>query len=185
MERNPPRSEAFVRHLFVLFVSRSVENDSLVKSLLEVYLAFEAFTDHPYEFSGIVHGFFPLLTSCDGCNKLATNNMTLEKFLAQRDKQVIDMDLSACWLTLSMLSPMIFSRRLQFVHTTPMTFSRYNRKSNIFVLEERGPVSKIQELDGLGYGKLLDSLGKNEDGKGLDGALDKASLADLKDLYKA
>lgn len=163
------------------FHGRVVDNDVLVNKLLEVYLAFEALTDHPYEFSSIIDGFFPLLTSCDGCNKLATNNMTLDKFLKQREKQIIDMDLSACWLTLSMLSPLVFSKRLQFVYTTPMTFSRHNRKSNIFVLDARGPVSN-QSLDGLNHEVLTDWV--NKEGKGVVDALNGANLTTLQKLYK-
>lgn len=184
MEQNLPISEVVCCIRSCSFICRSVENDCLIKTMLEAYLAFEALTDHPYEFSSEVHGFFPFLASCDGCNKLATNNMTLEKFLAQRGKQVIDMDLSACWVTLSMLSPMLFSKRLQTVYTTLMTFSRYNRKSNVFVLEEQGAVSKIQELDGLNYQAVLDLVNGRKDGKGLDEALASADLKTLNDLYK-
>lgn len=162
-------------------VRRSTENDGLIDQLLEVYLAFEALTDHPYEFSSIIDGYFPLLTSCDGCNKLATDNLTLDKFLKQREKQVIDMDETACWLTLSMLSPMAFSKRLQFVYTTPMTFSPHNRKSNIFVLEARGP-AQTQTLDGLNPDVLTTWLLKEK--KGLVDALNGASMDALEKLYK-
>ena len=97
---------------------RSVKIGNLVNKMLEVYLAFEDLTDHPHAFSSILHGYFPLLQSCDGCNKLAKNNMSTEKYLAQRDEQVINMDLNASWLVLSMLSPMVFSRRIQFIDQT-------------------------------------------------------------------
>lgn len=156
--------------------------DNLARSLLEVYLAFEALTDHPYDFSSIAKGYFPKITSCDGCNKLATNNMTLEKFLKQRERQVIDMDLTACWLTLSMLSPMTFSKRLQFVHTTPMTFSRHNRKSNIFVLAARGSVGKNQDLEGFNFNALIDWVKRSK--KSLLEALSGASMEELRTLYK-
>lgn len=156
--------------------------DGLSRTLLEAYLAFEALTDHPYEFSSIAAGYFPLITSCDGCNKLATNNMTLERFLAQREEQVIDMDLTACWLTLSMLSPMVFSKRLQFVYTTPMTFCRNNRKSNIFVLAARGAVGRNQNLEGLDYNALLDWA--KELGQSVADALNGATMDRLKALYK-
>lgn len=178
-------SPAVFLHLFLPVVSlhtRAVNNDYLVKLLLQAYLAFEALTDHPYAFSSIVHGFFPLLTSCDGCNKLATNNMTLEKFLAQRQEQVIDMDLSACWLQLSMLSGMVFSKRLQFVYNTPMTFSPHNRKSNIFTLKARGPVANNEDLekgDSAELGRYLEEVGL-----GLHDALAVLQLRDLKALYK-
>lgn len=157
--------------------------DNLALSLLEVYLAFEALTDHPYEFSSIAKGYFPKITSCDGCNKLATNNMTMEKFLAQRERQVIDMDLTACWLTLSMLSPMTFSKRLQFVHTTPMTFCPHNRKSNVFVLEARGAVGKNQDLEGLNFNALIDWVKASN--KSVPEALRGASMDTLKDLYRS
>lgn len=156
--------------------------DGLTRSLLEVYLAFEALTDHPFEFSSIAAGHFPLITSCDGCNKLATNNMTLERFLAQREKQVIDMDLTACWLTLSMLSPMVFSKRLQFVYTTPITFCRHNRKSNIFVLAARGAVGRNQDLEGLDYNELIAWV--RESGESTLAALNGATMDRLKALYK-
>lgn len=119
--------------------------------------------------------------SCDGCNKLATNNMTLDKFLQQREKQVIDMDLVACLLILSMIAPMVFSKRLQFVSTTPMTFSRHNRKSNIFVLEARGPVGQNQDLEGLDYSQLL--AFQKEQGKSMQDALADCTYKQYEALY--
>lgn len=92
------------------------------------------------------------------------------------------MDLTACWLTLSMLSPMIFSKRLQFVYTTPMTFCRHNRKSNIFVLAARGPVEGNENLDDLDYNQLL--LWVKETPHSLLDALDKANMDSLKAVYK-
>lgn len=156
--------------------------DGLTRSLPEVYLAFEALTDHRFEFSSIAAGYFPLITSCDGCNKLATNNMTLERFLAQREKQVVDMDLTACWLTLSMLSPMVFSKRLQFVYTTPITFCRHNRKSNIFVLAARGAVGRNQDLEGLDYNELIAWV--RESAESTLAALNGATMDRLKALHK-
>lgn len=108
--------------------------------------------------------------------------MTLEKFLKQRERQVVDTDLTAGWLTLSVISPMVFSSKMQFVYTTPMTFSRHNRKSNIFVLAARGAVGKNQDLEGLDYGELVAWL--KEEGKDLPAALNGATMAKLSHLYK-
>lgn len=119
--------------------------------------------------------------TCDGCNKLATDNFSVEKFLAQREEQVVDMDLSACLLVLSMLSPMVFSKRLQFVYTTPMTFSPHNRNSNIFILKARGPVANNEDLDGVDGNKLVELLGKRG---GLQDALAGMTLAEHRALFK-
>lgn len=160
--------------------TRAKINSYLVRRLKDAYLAFEALTDHPYAFSSMLHGFFPLLTSCDGCNKLATNNFTLEQCKAQREKQVIDVDLGAELLTLSMLSPMVFSKRLQFVSSTPMTFCPENRKSNVFTLEARGPGSDDSDILNGDGNELLSFL----KGKGaIDDVLEALTMDGLKELY--
>ena len=57
------------------------------------------------------------------------------------------MDLNASWLVLSMLSPMAFSKRIQFTDQTPITLSPYSRESNIIVLEAKGPAAGNADVD--------------------------------------
>lgn len=157
-------------------------NNNLQRLLGDGYLAYEALTDYPYGFSSVIHGFFPLVTSCDGRTKLATNNLTLEKFLAQREKQVIDIDLGAAWLALSMLSSMLFSKRLQFVYNTPLMFCRENRQSNMFTLDARGPVPEDGDVENGNGFELAAFVGST--GRGLVAVLSDMTLADLKMLYR-
>lgn len=162
---------------------RVKRNGNLLGPLRDAYLAYEALTDHPYGFSSVVHGFFPLVTSCDGgCTKLETENCTLDKFLAQREKQTIDVDLGAEWLALSMLSPMLFSKRLQLVYSTPLTFCPDNRKSNVFVLDARGPVpgdGDVEEGDGFALCDFVQRRGRR-----LIDLLSGMTLADMAVLYR-
>lgn len=125
---------------------------------------------------------FPTNYILRGSTKLETSNMTLDQFLAQREVQVVDMDLTACWLTLSMLSPMIFPKRLQFVYTTPMTFCRHNRKSNIFVLAARGAVGSDQDLEALDYNELRAWATKA--GTSVPEASKAANMESFEALYK-
>ncbi|CAM9172800.1 unnamed protein product, partial [Laminaria digitata] len=165
------------------FANKALTNDYWLRKLLDVYLAFEALTDHPYAFSSFVHGFYPLVTSWDGRNEPEVN-INLEKCIDQRDEHVIDMDHSAVWLSLSMLSPMLFSRRLQFSYNTPVAFCPQNRKSNILKLPGRGPAPRSGDAEAGDVGALREYV------QGQDGGLltlkelmDRMTLEELQVLY--
>ena len=116
-----------------------ITNGDLVKQMKDCQFAFEAMTDHPCDYSSITDGHFPLLQTCDGSNKLETDNVHLDMLLQarQQEERVIDMDLGAQQLKFSMMAPMVFGARFQFVTKTPVSFSPHNRKSNIFRLGTR------------------------------------------------
>ena len=124
-----------------------------MEQLVHVYLAYEANADHPYAFSSVVHGFYPLVTSWDDRNELDIS-VKLDKYIDQRNEHVIDMDLSAVWLSLTMLSPLLFSRRLQFSYNTPVVCCPQNRKSNILKLPGRGPAPRDGDVEA-GDGRAL------------------------------
>lgn len=101
-----PRTRAVADHhattspavVFLLLVPpclRVRTTNYLVRQLKYAYLATEALTDHPLALLSMAHGYFPLFSSCDGCNKLAATNLTLERYLAQRQKQGIGINLGA------------------------------------------------------------------------------------------
>ncbi|CAB1105581.1 unnamed protein product [Ectocarpus sp. CCAP 1310/34] len=162
---------------------RALTNNYLKKLLLDAYLAFEALTDLPYWFFSFIDGFFPLLSSFDGCAKLAVN-ICIEKYLRQRMEQVIDMDLDAIWLVISMLSPMVFGMRLQFSQNTPVTFCPQNRKSNIIVVPARGHAPRSGDAQAADGQKLMERVRENKDGLGLSEMLEGTSLDGLMDLYR-
>lgn len=162
--------------------ARALTNDFLVKKLLDVYLAYEALTDHPYAFSSVVHGFYPLMTSWDAGNELEVN-INLEKYIDQRDEHVIDMDCSAVWLALSMLSPMLFSRRLQFSYNTPVAFCPQNRKSNILKLPARGPAPRSGDVEAGDGGALQEYVEEQDGGLTLGELLGRMTLEELRVLY--
>lgn len=163
--------------------ARALTNNYLKKLLLDAYLAFEALTDHPYGFFSFIDGYFPLLSSFDGCAKVAVN-ICIEKYLQQRMKQVIDMDLDAIWLVISMLSPMVFGMRLQFSQNTPVTFCPQNRKSNIIVVPARGHAPRSGDAQAADGQKLMERVRENKDGLELSEMLESMSLDGLKDLYR-
>lgn len=144
----------------------------------ECYFAFEALTDYPADSSSILDGHFPLLQTCDGCNKLATDNVHVDLLLQTRQEEIIDMDLGAQQLKFSMMTPMVFGTRYQFVTKTPVNFSPHNRKSNIFRLGARGatpPVGSVESGDGAQLLKYLN-------GKGIQ-ALDGMLKSELDRIY--
>lgn len=166
----------------VLPHARALTNNYLVSLLLDAFLSFEALTDHPYGFSSLRHGYFPLVSSWDGCNKLAVN-IDLEKYVDQRSAHVIDMDLSAVWLHLSLLSPMYFSKRLQFTHDMPVTFCPQNRKSNIITLPARGPAARSGDVEAGDGGALRKFVEDHRRGGALEDLLARMPMEELKDLY--
>ena len=138
-------------------------------------------SDHPYDYLSFNDGYYPRLQTCDGCNKLATDNISVDLLLQVRQEMVIDMDLGAQQLKLSMMSGMVFGRRFQFVRKTPVNFSPYNRKSNIFRLGARGttpPVGSVESGDGQALVNYL-----RDSGKGIQ-ILDDMTKSDLDALYK-
>ena len=166
----------------VLPHTRALTNNYLVSQLLDVFLAFEALTDHPYGFSSLCHGYFPMVSSWDGCNKLAVN-IDLEKYLDQRGEHVIDMDRTAVWLAVSLLSPMYFSKRLQFTHDMPVTFCPQNRKSNILKLPARGPAARSGDVEAGDGGALRQFVEEHEGGLALEALLLTMTMEQLKVLY--
>lgn len=154
----------------------------LTKQLKECYFAFEATTDHAGDYSSILDGHFPRLQACDGGNRLETDNAHVDFLLQaqQEEVKVIDMDLGAQQLKLSMMTPMVFGTRFQFVATAPVNFSPHNRKSNILRVGARGatPIpGPVESGDGAG---VVDYL--REAGKGTQ-ALDDMITAELEHIY--
>ena len=150
--------------------------------MLDVYLAYEALTDHPYAFSSVVHGFYPLVTSWDNCSAMKVS-INLEMCIDQRDEHVMDMDCSAVWLALSMLSPMVFSRRLQFSYNMPVAYCPQNRKSNILKLSGRGPTPRSGDVEAGDGGALQEYVEKQDGGLTLKELLGRMTLEELTVLY--
>lgn len=108
-------------------------------------------TDHPCDYRSFMDDHYPGLQTCDGCNKLATDNVSAALLLHAREEMVIDMDLGVQQLKLSMMSSVMFGRRYQFVTKTSVNFSPYNRKSDIFHLGASGvttPAGSVESGDG-------------------------------------
>jgi len=73
-----------------------------------------------------------------------------------RAEQVIDMDLDWFWLTISMMSPMVFRETLQFTHNTPVTFCPQNRMSNIITIPARGKAPQPRDIEAVDGKALMD-----------------------------
>ena len=79
----------------------------LYNSLKDAYLAFEALTDHPFEYRCWLWGKYPQIVTYDGCMKLSTNYVTREQAEASRLQMSIDVDLITVLLELSILLSLI------------------------------------------------------------------------------
>lgn len=159
-------------------------NNYLKKQLLDAYLCFEALTDHPYAFFSYKHGYFPLLSQYDGCNKPAVN-LGVEEYLRQRKEQLVDMDLDWFWLIISMLSPMVFgSTRVQFSHSTPITFCPQNRKSNDITIPARGKARQAGDVEAADGKALVDHVKEHGEGLLLEDMLEGMTKDDLDTLYR-
>ncbi|CAM9496574.1 unnamed protein product, partial [Laminaria digitata] len=163
-------------------LARRISSRDLRKQLNECYFAFEATTDHPGDHSSIQDGHFPGLQACDGSNKLATDNVHVDMLLQARQNEVrvIDMDLGAQQLKLSMMTPMVFGTRFQFVTTTPVNFSPHNRKSNILRLGAREATPIPGSVESGDEAELLHFL--RETGREMQ-ALDDMTEAELENIY--
>jgi len=176
-----PAAHMFVSHFMTS--ARALTNFYLKKQLVDAYFVFEAETDHPLGFFSFKHGFFPLISEWDGCNKPAVN-IRMEDYLKQREEQVVDMDLDWVWLQISMLSPMFFGARLQFSQNTPVTYCPQNRKSNIIRIPARGKARRPGDVEAADGQQLLAYMERHAAGQQMDEKLDSMSMSELEVLYR-
>lgn len=157
---------------------RALTNNYLKRQLSDAYLCFEALTDHPYALF-YKHGFFPLLSERDGCNKPAVN-ISVEGYFRQQKEQVVDMDLDWLWLTLRMLSPMLFgSTRVQLSYSTPVAFCPQNRTSNIITISARGKARQAGDVEAADGEALADHVNGYGQGLLLKDMIDDMTKDDL------
>lgn len=163
--------------------ARALTNNYLTKQLVDAFFCFEALTDYPYSYFSYKHGYFPLLSQWDGCNKPAVN-ISMEEYFRVRTEQVIDMDLDWFWLIISMLSPMVFRETLQFSYNTPITFCPQNRKSNVITIPARGKARKPGDVEAADGEALVHYVKENGEGEVLEEMLDSMKMDDLEALYR-
>ncbi|CAM9856134.1 unnamed protein product, partial [Hapterophycus canaliculatus] len=107
----------------------------------EAYFAFEALSEHPYDFTSYLHGHSPELRCIDGCAKIATDNVSTTQFEVARVERYVDTDLQHTLLKMSMISKMVFKHRLRWVVEAAPTFGPHNRVSNSMLRTQRGKMA--------------------------------------------
>ncbi|CAN0351833.1 unnamed protein product [Ectocarpus sp. 6 AP-2014] len=95
--------------------SRSIADHNFIETLKECYYAFEALTQHPYEFKSYEWGRFPEIVTIDGCAKINTDNTDTSQFQIARTERHVDTDHQHQLLKISMISKMVFPKRVRFV----------------------------------------------------------------------
>ena len=165
----------------------------LFNSLKDAYLAFEALTDHPFEYRCWLWGKYPQIVTYDACMKLSTNYVTREQAKASRPDLSIGVDLITVLLQLSILLPIFFGGvRVQFVvgagetvGSSPAWVAPGNRLSKVFIKSPRDPAkgSPEEEIaleDGNGAA-FLEELGLKRVGIG---DISSFTLTELKRVFK-
>ncbi|CAN0087981.1 unnamed protein product, partial [Ectocarpus sp. 13 AM-2016] len=158
--------------------SRSIADHNFIETLKECYYAFEALTQHPYEFKSYEWGRFPEFVTIDGCAKINTDNTDTSQFQIARTERHVDTDHQHQLLKFSMISKMVFPKRVRFVLEAAPTFGFSNRISNLMFRTARGKVADPGSPQTGDLGELVKALG---DDAITD--LSSKSFADLKNIY--
>ena len=167
---------------------------NLLNTLKNVYLAFEALTDHPFEYRCWFWGNHPEVVTYDAGMKLSTTFITQQQAEASRDDMDIDdVDPMMILLQPSILSPIFFEGvRVQFVvgagetvGSSPAWTSPGHRLSEVFHESTRcaGKGSSPNEIrleDGNGAALVEHRQDKS---RGI-GDLGWYTLGDLKTLFR-
>lgn len=129
-------------------------------TLASAYLAFEACSQHPYAFASFMYGSCPEVLSIAGCAKVDTDDFSLDEFRLAREERQVDADLRQELLVLSMLSPMVFGRRLRLMDGAVPVFSPSNRLSNVLHRSTRRPLARDGDPESGDGGALARILGE-------------------------
>lgn len=158
----------------------SIADHNFHAQVKDAYYAFEALVEHPLDFTSFEHGYNPEIMAIDACNKICTDDVSTAQFEVARVDRVVDGDLQLQLAKLSMISKMVFKRRLRFVTEALPTFSPHNRVSNLMHRGERGkmpPKGSPEDGD-------VDKLNLALDGDSID-ALSGKTMSDLKTIYRS
>lgn len=159
--------------------SRSIEDRNFHFVILEAYFAFEALTEHVHDFVSYLHGRFPEILCIDGCAKICSDDVSTEQFEVARVERDVDTDLQHELLKLSMISNMVFARRLRWVVEAAPTVSPHNRISNVMHRTARGKLAPEGAPERGDPGELLRALGN-----GAITDLHNKTVDDLKNIYR-
>lgn len=146
--------------------------------LKESYFAFEALTEHVHDFMSYQYGLNPEILCADGTAKLCADGISMAQFEVARVDRVVDTDLQQELQKLSMISKMVFARRLCWLVEAPPVIGR-NRTSNLMHRTARGKVAPAGTPESGDGGALLLALG--------DGAITDLKTKtndDLKNIYR-
>ena len=105
-------------------------------TLTNVFLGFLAIIDFPFEFRCFQWGSYSEVLTADACVKMSVNTMNTALANKSRPETTLDFDMSMLCLKLSILSPVFFTNRVQFVlgeleavGRTPAWVSPENRRA--------------------------------------------------------
>lgn len=159
--------------------SLSIDSHNLVATMRESYFSFEALTEHPFDFQSYLYGHFPEILSIDGCAKVISDDVSPANLEQCREERVMDMDLCHQHLKYSMMSKMVFPRRLRWTVEALPAFGSRNRISNLMLRTARGkpPAKGSPELGDAG--QLMIAIGEGS----VDDLIHK-HVDDLKNIYR-
>lgn len=164
------------------------KNSRLFAQLTNVFLAFLALTDFHFEFRCFQWGSHPAIVTVDECIKLQVNQMTPRLAAASRPETTLDFDMSMVLNKLSLISPVFFGERVQFVMgeleavgRTPAWVSPANRFYERGVKTSRAVVETTFTFKDGQRAKLMDAL--NAIGEGGISQVDAMSMGALKQMH--
>eukprot|EP00903_Cladosiphon_okamuranus_P021995 g20222.t1 len=156
--------------------------------LTNAFMAVLALTDFAFEFRCFQWGSHPDILTADGCVKMQVNQMTPKLAAASRPETMVDFDKSMVLTKLSLVSPVFFGERVQFVlgdleakGRTPTWVSPANRFFERGIKTSRAVVETTFTFKDGERAKLVDAL--NAKGEGGISLVDDMSMADLKQVH--
>lgn len=164
------------------------KNSRFFVQLTNAFLAFLALTDFAFEFRCFQWGSHPDIVTADGCVKMQVNQMTPRLAAASRPETTLNFDMSMVLVKLSLVSPVFFGERVQFVlgeleavGRTPAWVSPANRFFERGVKTERAVVETTFTFKDGQRAKLMDAL--NAAGEGGISQVDAMTMEELKQVH--
>lgn len=175
----PPLHRLLLRVSCVIPLRASIADDGFYEVVHEAYLAFEALSQHPYDFVSYLHGHNPELLCMNESAEIATDESCIAQFEVARVDRYVDTDLQHALVILSMISKMVFRFRLRWVTEAAPIFGPHNRVSNLILRTQRGKMAPEGSPESGDARELARALG---DGTISD--LSGKTFCELKTIYR-
>lgn len=104
-----------------------------------MYIVYETCCQHQYALASLTYGSRLEVPTIGICAEVATSHVSHHQFRVASEKQDVDADPERQFFVQSMLSPVVFERRLLFVDEAIAVFDSSNRLSNVLCRSARRP----------------------------------------------